>query len=371
MTLRPKRLLFALAAILTLLLSIDVQAAREQYRMRQRQGHSATSAKPLRVVTTLSDYAALTKVIGGDRVTVEYIVHGVQNPHRIRPKPSFITMVKRADLLIGTGLDLEMWLPTVIDKSGNRRVRSGEVGYVAVSQGIQLAEKPAIISQSEGDVHVFGNPHITTSPINATQVARNICVGLVRNDPENKEYYEKNLELLRNEVYHHLFGEELVALLTGDTLCTLAQKGQLIGFLEENKLQGKPLIDKLGGWMKKMLPLRGTPVVVYHKDWSYFLDLFGLEEAGDVEPKPGIPPSPKHVTQLVNMMQDRNIGIILAASYFDEQTVRTVANRTGAKAVVVPLFVGGAPGTENYFKLVDRWIDSLLTAAGRNGLASK
>lgn len=371
MIIKPRQLLLALAMTLAVLVSVDVQAAREQHRARQRRGPGGGAARSLRVVTTLSDYAALTGIIGGDKVTAEYIVHGVQNPHRIRPKPSFITMVKQADMLIGTGLDLEMWLPTVVDKSGNRRVRSGEIGYVAVAEGIELVEKPAVISQSEGDVHVFGNPHITTSPINAIQVAKNICVGLVKNDPENRDYYERNFDLFRDEVHKHLFGEELVTLLTGDTLCLLAQKGQLIQFLEDNELQGKPLIDRLGGWMERMLPLRGTAVVVYHKDWSYFLKLFGLEEAGDVEPKPGIPPSPKHVTELVSMMKDRNIPMILAASYFDEQTVRTVANRTGAEPVVLPLFVGGAPGIDDYFKLLDCWIDGLLTAAGRKGLVGK
>jgi len=359
---------FKLVVALMVLGSIPVYAAREQQRTRLRQGQGASAAKPLRVVTTISDFAALTKVIAGDKVTVEHIVQGIQDPHRIRPKPSFITMVKQADMLVSTGLDLEMWLPTVVDKSGNRRVRSGAIGYVAVTEGVELIEKPTVISQSEGDVHVFGNPHFTTSPINAIHVARNICIGLSKNDPDNREYYEKNLELLKAQIQNRLFGEELVKLLNGDTLCTLAAKGQVMKFLEENKLRGRPLTEKLGGWMKAMLPLRGTPVVVYHKDWSYFLKLFGLEEVGDVEPKPGIPPSPKHVTELVTMMQDRKVGLILAANYFDQQAVRTVATRTGAEAVVLPLFVGGAPGTEDYFKLVDHWVDQLLAAGARKGI---
>jgi ABC-type Zn uptake system ZnuABC Zn-binding protein ZnuA len=315
------------------------------------------------VVTTLSDYAALAKIVGGERVIVEHIVHGVQDPHRIRPKPSFITMVKQADMLIATGLDLEMWLPTVVDKSGNRRVRSGEIGFVGVAEGIELVEKPTIISQSEGDVHVFGNPHITTSPINAIHVARNICVGLVKNDPDNRPYYENNFALLKAEIQNRLFGEELVKTLGGDTLCTLAARGQVIKFLEENQLQGKPLVDKLGGWMKKIMPLRGMPVVVYHKDWSYLLKLFGLEEAGDVEPKPGIPPSLKHVTTLIDLMQQRHIRLILAANYFDEQKTNSIAEKTGAKAVILPLFVGGAPGLDTYFQLVDHWTDALVKAA--------
>jgi len=123
------------------------------------------------------------------------------------------------------------------------------------------------------------------------------------------------------------------------------------------------LTDKLGGWMKKMLPLRGAPIVVYHKNWSYFLELFGLEEAATVESKPGIPPSLKHVTNLVNMMRERNIRVILAANYFDQQKVRTIADRTGAKAVIVPLFVGGAPSVDDYYQLVDYWTDGVLGVA--------
>ncbi len=364
MTTRLKRLLFALSILLIILFAVDVQAGREQQRTRFRGGREAEAARPLRVVTTLPDYAALTRIIGGDRVTVEYIVHGVQDPHRIRPKPSFITMVRQADALIGTGLDLEMWLPTVVDKSGNRRVRSGETGYVAVSEGIELAEKPTVISQAEGDVHVFGNPHITTSPINTKQVARNITIGLVKNDDQGREFYQNNRDNLLKELDNHLFGEELVQLLGGQTLCGLAEKGKLITFLQENHFQGRPLVDRLGGWMKKMMPLRGTQVVVYHKDWSYFLRLFGLEEVGDVEPKPGIPPSLKHVAELTDMMRQRNIRIIIAANYFDEQKTKSIAERTGAKAVILPLFVGGAPGIDNYFQLVDYWTDQLLKARG-------
>ena len=137
----------------------------------------------------------------------------------------------------------------------------------------------------------------------------------------------------------------------------------MIQFLEEKKLQGKPLIDKLGGWMKQMMPLRGTPVVVYHKDWSYLLKLFGLEEAGDVEPKPGIPPSLKHVSGLIDMMREKNIRILIAANYFDVQKTNSIADKTGAKAEVLPLFVGGEPGIDDYFQLVDRWTNALSEAA--------
>jgi zinc/manganese transport system substrate-binding protein len=353
------------AVVLSAVLCLcDARAARERTQRRtQRKGR-------LQVVTTLPDYAVLARKIGGERVAVDSIVHSVQDPHHIRPKPSFVHMVMRVDVLIATGLDLELWLPTVVNRSGNKHVRSGEMGYVAVSQGINLVEKPKVISQIEGDVHVFGNPHITTSPINTKQVAWNIATGLIKNDPQGKAYYETNLKELHDELDKCLFGEELVKLLGGDTLCRMAEKGNLIEFLQQNKFQGKPLIDKLGGWMGKMLPLRGTPIVVYHKNWSYFLKLFGLEEAATIESKPGIPPSAKSVTSLVKMMHDDNIRIILAANYFDEHKVKTVADRTGAEAVVVPLFVGGVPGTESYIQLVDYWVNGLLEAARTTGLVS-
>jgi ABC-type Zn uptake system ZnuABC Zn-binding protein ZnuA len=348
--------------LLAVLCVNNADAARARTRMRSQNRGC------LQVVTTLSDYAILTEAIGGERVTVNSIVHSVQDPHHIRPKPSFVNMVINANVLIATGLDLELWLPTVVNRSGNKHVRSGEDGYVAVSQGIELVEKPKVISQIEGDVHVFGNPHITTSPINTRQVAWNIATGLIKNDPQGRTLYEQNLKMLQVEMDKRLFGEELVKLLGGETLCRLAEQDKLIDFLQQNKLQGKPLIDKLDGWMKKMLPLRGTPIVIYHKNWSYFLKLFGLEEAATIESKPGIPPSAKHVTNLVKMMHDDNIRIILAANYFDEHKVRTIAGKTGAEAVVVPLFVGGTPETEDYFKLVDYWVDSLLQAARNTGL---
>jgi len=318
---------FLITTISTVLLAVlclhDAGTARERTRLRMQQRGR------LQVVTTLSDYAVLAKAIGGERVSVNSIVHSVQDPHHIRPKPSFVNMVMSANVLIATGLDLELWLPTVVNRAGNKHVRSGEIGYVAVSQGIELVEKPKVISQIEGDVHVFGNPHITTSPINTKQVAWNIATGLIKNDPQGKAFYQENLKRLQDELDKSLFG------------------------------------------MKKMLPLRGAPVVVYHKNWSYFLKLFGLEEAATIESKPGIPPSAKHVTNLVNMMHDDNVRIILAANYFDQHKVETVANRTGAEAVIVPLFVGGVSGTETYFQLVDYWINGLLKAAKNTGLVSE
>jgi ABC-type Zn uptake system ZnuABC Zn-binding protein ZnuA len=261
-----------------------------------------------------------------------------------------------------------MWLPTVVNKSGNTRVRSGQPGYVAVSQGMALREKPQVLSRSEGGVHIYGNPHVNTSPINARIAARNIAIGLVKNDPAGREIYQANLSKLLDEIDGRLFGRELVELLGGETLCELAEKGTLIPFLEQRQLRGKPLIDYLGGWMKKMLRLRGKQIVTYHTNWVYLEHLFGLEKVGTVEPKAGIPPTPRHVTELLDQMRARKVRIILAANYFDEQKIRTVADSVGAEAVIVPLYVGGKQGVEDYFQLVDCWVDGLLAAAQRKGL---
>ena len=327
--------------------------------------------KILNVVTTLPDYAFFAKEIGGDRVSVVSIVRGDQDAHFIRPKPSFATALRNADVLVATGLDLELWIQTVIDNSGNGKIRSGQVGYVSASTGMNLLEKPQTMSRAEGGVHIYGNPHVTCSPIQMKIAARNIATGLIKNDPEGKEIYLQNIKELNNKIDECLFGKRLVEMLGGDTLCTLAEQDKLISFLNEQQFEGKPLIEYLSGWMGKMLPLRGTPIVTYHKNWVYFMKLFGLEEAGTVEPKPGIPPSAKHVSDLINLMKERNIRIILAANYFDEQQVRTVAARTDAEAVIVPIYVGGAEGTGDYFKLVDFWVDGLLGAAEKKDILHK
>ena len=167
-----------------------------------------------------------------------------------------------------------------------------------------------------------------------------------------------------------LFGEELVKLVGGKLLTRLALSEGLIEFLESKEYKGSPLIDRLGGWMKKMMPLRGKPIVTYHKNWVYFVRLFGLEEAGTVEPKPGIPPSAKHVAELVQMMKDRHIRIILAANYFDEKQVRGVASKVNAVPVIVPLYCGGEPGVNDYFQLYDLWVNRLLAAGRQAGLVS-
>ncbi|RKY41570.1 MAG: hypothetical protein DRP85_05870 [Candidatus Makaraimicrobium thalassicum] len=323
---------------------------------------------PLKVVTTLPDYAVFAREIGKERVSVTSLVRGDQDAHFIRPKPSFVTQVRDADVLISTGLDLELWLPTVINASANTHVRSGNPGYVSAARGMRLLEKPKIVSRIEGGLHIYGNPHVTCSPVNMKTAAGNIAYGLIKNDPDGKEFYLENVERLLDEIDKKLYGERLVEIIGGETLCGLAEKGKLMSFLQEHFFEGEPLLDHLGGWMKEMLPLRGVPVVTYHKNWIYFLRLFGLEEAGTIEPKPGIPPSARHTRELERLMKEKGVHLILSANYFDERRVEKIAGKTGAEAVVVPLYVGGTPGTDDYFKLVDHWIGKFLEAGANSGI---
>ena len=173
---------------------------------------------------------------------------------------------------------------------------------------------------------------------------------------------DANLKKFQDQIDNKTFGEELVKLMGGTLLTKLANNGQLIDFLEEKEYKGKKMIDYLGGWMKAALPFRDKKIVAYHKNWVYFQTLFGLDIIGYVEPKPGIPPSPKHVEELVQEMRKNKVKVVFAANYFDENKVRTICNKVGAEPVIVPMFVNGAPGTENVFKLIDLWINKLNEA---------
>ncbi len=319
-------------------------------------------ANKLNVVTTLTTYANIAKYIGKDKITVASIVAGDQDAHFVRPKPSYAVLLSKADVFVSTGLDLELWVPTLVDMSKNDKIRSGQIGFVAASDGIKLLEKPSVLSRSEGGLHIYGNPHITTNPLNYKIIAENIEIGLEKNDPENAGFYEANLKEFKHMIDVHTFGEKLVALMGGKLLTKLANNGNLIDFLRSHNYQGKKMIDFLGGWLKEGMPFRGRKVVAYHKNWVYFKELFGIEIIGNVEPKPGIPPSPKHVEELVSEMRKNNVKVVLAANYFDEKKVTDICNKVGAVPVIVPIYVNGAPGTEDVFKLVNLWITKLNEA---------
>jgi len=322
----------------------------------------------IKVVVTNSAYTSIAQAIGGDQVQVTHIVEGNQDPHIVRPKPSLAVLLKEADLYVTTGMDLEMWSPALIDMSGNPQIRSGQKGYVSASAGLKIVEQPVTISRAEGDVHIYGNPHIHTSPLNGKVIAENICVGLKRVAPEHAALFDANLAKFKDEVDRRTFGPELVKVLGGKTLTDLAQSGRLIPFLEKKQYKGQPLLSLLGGWMKEGLPLRGLKIVAFHKNITYFVDLFGIDIVDYMEPKPGIPPTPGHITTVMEKMRSQNIKVMWAENYFDVAQVKRVAAKVDAVPVIVALGPGGQPGMDTFFDMFDIWLRELnagVAAAAR------
>lgn len=321
------------------------------------------AAAPIQVVTTLPTYAAIAREVGGDRVTVQAISRPDEDAHFVKPKPSLALMLRGADLFVTTGLDLELWAPVLVDKSGNGRIRDGQPGYVKASQGVPMLEVPASASRAAGDIHVFGNPHISSSPLNAKLIARNVAAGLSRVDAAGAATYRQNLQRFERRVDEALYGKELVTILGAQTLDPLARSGRLIEFLRGRQYQGKPLLDRLGGWLGRGMAFRGRPIIAYHKSMPYFASLFGLRVVGYMEPKPGIPPSARHVHDLLARMEGDGVRVIVTHDYTDPRPVQQLVQRTGATALVLPLEAGGKAAPD-YFALVDLWVGQLAQAFG-------
>lgn len=321
----------------------------------------AARALPLKVVTTLPTYASIARFVGGDRVEVASISGPDEDAHFVKPKPSYALMLRDADLFVTTGLDLELWGPVLVDKSGNPKIRDGQPGYVSASQGVHMLEVPANASREAGDIHIYGNPHIYTSPLNAKVIAGNVAAGLKRVDPAGAAAYDANLAAFDRRIDEALYGKELLALLPSSTLDPLALQDKLIPFLQSQELQGKKLIDRLGGWLGQGMVFRGQKVVTYHRSWSYFAQLFGVDISDFVEAKPGIPPSARHVHDLIDEIEQQKIKVLLAESYYDPTQSKDIAARTGCMAVILPVGPGG-DGPKDYFALVDLWVGDLVKA---------
>ncbi len=316
----------------------------------------------VQVVASLTTYANIAREIGGELVEVVSIADGRENIHHVQPKPSFVLQVKRADMLITTGLDLEMWLPSLLDKANNTDVSSGQAGFVSVSPGVTMLDVPATLSRTEGDTHKFGNHHIWTEPANAVVIARNILAGFRRVDATNADTYQANHDAWVDRLMRAYVGDELADLLGIDLILDLDRTNELWDFVSTQEFQGAPLMDRLGGWLQQTLPIRDQDMICYHKQWSYFTRSFGVECAIYVEPKPGIPPSPRHVAKVINDVQEMNVPVLLAVNYYDQDQIRMVAERTGAVPVIIPMNVEGAPNTETFIDLVDLWVNEITEA---------
>ena len=324
-------------------------------------GHSH-APDPIRIVTSLTTYAAIARDIVGDRGDVTAIAQGDENPHFVQPRPSFVLLLRRADMFVTTGLDLELWVPALLDKASNSRIASGAAGFVTAYTGIALLGVPATLSRSQGDIHVYGNPHIWTDPANALVIGQNILTGLTRAAPGDAEYFRSRYAAWREQVLRAYLGDELVTLLGVETLADLGTQGKLLSFLAAQQYQGRPLIQRAGGWLKTAEVFRGRKMVCYHKEWDYFSRAFDIPCVEYIESKPGIPPTPRHVAEVIDLMRRDTIPVLFSTNYYDRGQVQSVAERTGAKAVIVASNVDGAPGTGSYVDLVSTWVSGLASA---------
>jgi len=322
----------------------------------------ASPPGPVKVVTSLTTYAAIAREITGDRAVVTAIAQGDEDPHFVQPRPSFVPLLRDADLFVTTGMDLELWVPALLDRAGNANVREGGRGYVAAFQGIRILEIPSTLSRAQGDIHVDGNPHIQTDPINGIIIARNILAGLQRVDAANGAFYQQREQDFEQRILRATIGDTLVRILTPATAFDLLRNDRFLDFVQRTNYQGQPLISRLGGWLQQAMPFRGKEMVCYHKEWVYLSDRFGVACAEYLEPKPGIPPTPRHVQEVIALMRQRHIPVLFAANYFDHNTIRDVAARTGAVAVIAPGATDGAPGITSYFDLVNDWVTQLARA---------
>jgi zinc/manganese transport system substrate-binding protein len=281
------------------------------------------AANKLNIITATSDLASLTQEVGGDRVQVESIAKGYQDPHFVEAKPSFLLKLRRADLLITVGLELEIgWLPPLVTQSGNPKIQPGSGGYLDASQFAEVMEIPAgQVTRAMGDVHPLGNPHYWMDPDNGRRVAKGIATKLGQMQPADAQYFMQRFDDF-----------------------------------------SKRLADAEERWEEQMKPLRGLKVVTYHRSFPNLAKHFGLNVIGYVEPRPGIPPTPGHTIEVMQTMRREGAKLILVEPYFDLKTPDSIARETGGKVLVLPPSVGGVPQATDYFKLFDYDVNLLVNA---------
>jgi len=285
----------------------------------------------LNVITTTEDLASIAREVGGDRVTVESISRGYQDPHFVEAKPSFILKLQKADVLVTVGREMEIgWLPPLITQSRNAKVQVGANGYVDASAQARILDIPqGQITRAMGDVHPQGNPHYWLDPENGKVVGKEIAEKLSQLRPNDRAFFEQRLNAF-------------VARLS----------------------------DAEKRWAAMMAPYKGTQVVTYHRSFPNFAERFGLEVIGYVEPRPGIPPSPQHTLDLINEMKQKNVKLVLVEPYFDLKTPNSIGRATGAEVLVMPPSVGGVKDVTDYFTLFDYDINLLIGALKKVGTAT-
>lgn len=319
----------------------------------------------LKVVASLPNLKSIAEQVGGDQVEVTSIAVGYQDAHFVDPKPSFMTLLRDADVLCVNGLELEIgWIPPLIQGSRNSTLNPGSAGYVDCSADVSVIEVPSGATRAEGDVHPLGNPHYLLDPMNAKIVAKTMATAFARVRPGVGDSFGERCKDFCKRIDQAMFGEALVDAVGGTKLCRLLDSGELWDFLAKETVDGQPLATKLGGWLARIAPARGKKVITYHKSFSYFANRFGVVVAEYVEPKPGIQPSASHLVELVKLMTDDSIKLIIRFPYNEAKSTELLASKTGGKAIVLPTEVGGVDGTEDYFKLMDKLTGDIGGAFG-------
>ena len=282
----------------------------------------------LNVITTTEDLASIAREVGGDRITVESLSKGYQDPHYVEAKPSFILKLMKADLLVAVGRELEIgWLPPLMQQSRNSKIQPGAPGYLDASLTASILEIPTgAITRAMGDVHPLGNPHYWLDPENGKKIAKAIADKLSELRPTDRAVFQQQLATFTSR-----------------------------------------LDEAVKRWLAATAPFKGLKVATYHRSFPNFTDRFGLDVMGYVEPRPGIPPSPSHTLDLIQEMKRQNVKIILVEPYFDLKTPNAIARATGARVVVLAPSVGGAKEATDYFKLFDYDVNLLVTAIQQTG----
>jgi zinc/manganese transport system substrate-binding protein len=284
---------------------------------------SSASAQ-LRVVATTPDLASLAREIGGDRVNVVALAKPTEDPHYVDAKPSHIVTLNRADALIEGGAELELgWLPPLLENSRNSKISAGAPGRIVASDGVKMLEIPTSFDRSKGDVHSLGNPHFMIDPVTVKIIARNIANHLAQIDPKSAATYNGNLARFNTK-----------------------------------------LDAKYADWQRQLAPYRGARIVTYHKDFVYLAQRFGLAIVDELEPKPGIAPSPAHLAQVIGKMKSTNAKVILVQPFQNRKTAETVARQTGAVVLDVPQQPGAVANTTSYFDMMDHLVKTLVGGLG-------
>ncbi len=280
------------------------------------------AAAALNVFACEPEWAALAQEIGGDKVSAASATTALQDPHRIEARPSLIARMRSADLVICSGSELEVgWLPLLLTQSGNSRIQPGMPGFLEASQLVTRLEIPKVVDRSQGDIHPGGNPHVHLDPRNIAKVAEVLSARLTAIDRANSDTYRAR---------------------TADFM--------------------KRWQAAMQRWQQQAAPLRGVPVVVYHKDMSYFINWSGMREAGSLEPKPGIPPTPSHLADLVDAMKRSPAKVIVYSAYSSPKAAEFLSERTNIPKTVLPFTVGGTEQAKDLFGLFDDTIERLLAA---------